>query len=109
MRVFIQNMIKQSGYFRGHLVIKFGDRKIQVAQKIGIRISLITELRAALAIFLEVRKLSGHSAVMNARESDILAENVPRVCDLKVVTRQERKTIVDVRGVRTRLVISLHT
>jgi len=53
------------------------DRKIQVARKICARISLITELRAALAI-LGVRKLSPHSAVMNARESDILAENVPR-------------------------------
>jgi len=78
MKVSIPNMIKQSGYFRGHSVIKIGERKIQVARKIRTRISLITELRAALAIFLGVRKLSPHSAVMNARESDILAENVPR-------------------------------
>jgi len=75
---FIPNTIKQSGYFRGHPVIAIGERKIQVARKIRTRISLITELRAALAIFLGVGKLSPHSAVMNARESDILAENVPR-------------------------------
>ena len=46
---------------------------------------------------------------MNARESDILAENVPQDWDMKIKTRQEIKTLVDVRGVRTRLVRSLHT
>jgi hypothetical protein len=78
MKVFIPSTIKQSGYFRGYPVIKLGERKIQVARKIRIRISLIAELRAALAIFLGARKLSLHSAVINARESEIFAENVPR-------------------------------
>ena len=78
IKVFIPNTIKQSGYCRGHPVIKVGERKIQVALKIRTRIRLITGLCAALAIFLGVRKLSPHSAAMNAGESGILAENVPQ-------------------------------
>jgi hypothetical protein len=78
MRDFIPNTIKQPGYFRGHPVIKLGERIIPVARKIRIRISQITELRAALTVFLGDRQLSPHSAVMNARNSDILGENLSR-------------------------------
>ena len=41
MKVLIPSTIKQSGYCRGHPVIKVGERKIQVAREIRSRISLI--------------------------------------------------------------------